>query len=57
MSEPRTYPMSRARGTYPAPKSGHSLGWPEAIALTVALVALGLIASGLFDSFLPWTGA
>ncbi len=30
------------------------LGWPEALALTVALAVLSLLASGWVDPMLPW---
>jgi hypothetical protein len=37
-------------------RESHSLPWPDAIALTALLVFIALMASGWFDSMLPWTG-
>ncbi|MBB5871435.1 hypothetical protein F4553_004814 [Allocatelliglobosispora scoriae] len=32
----------------------HSLSWPDALAITVALALVGLAASGWVDAMLPW---
>ncbi|TCO45281.1 hypothetical protein [Actinocrispum wychmicini] len=36
-----------------APKQGNELPWPQALAITVTLAAVGLVASGWVDPMLP----
>jgi cellulose synthase (UDP-forming) len=32
------------------------LSWPESLAITVVLILIGVLASGLVDPMLPWVG-
>ncbi|MFD2082451.1 hypothetical protein SAMN05421678_102104 [Actinopolymorpha cephalotaxi] len=36
------------------PPTSASLAWPEAVAITVLLLAVALLASGWIDPMLPW---
>jgi hypothetical protein len=42
------------RGQDPAPD--HRLRWPEAVAITIALLFAGAVATGVFRPMLPWLG-
>lgn len=46
---PRTTPRTR-------PDRDHRLRWPEALAITVALLLGGAVAAGAFRPMLPWLG-
>ncbi|GAA1977969.1 hypothetical protein GCM10009838_43250 [Catenulispora subtropica] len=40
----------------PTPTPDHRLRWPEALAITLALLLGGAVASGVFRPMLPWLG-
>ncbi|MEY9933314.1 hypothetical protein ABH926_007967 [Catenulispora sp. GP43] len=42
-------------GVQPA-NTDHRLRWPEAVAITLALVLCGAAATGVFRPMLPWLG-
>ncbi|WP_194925964.1 hypothetical protein [Catenulispora pinisilvae] len=53
-------PDSGEQRTSPAPhlpdNTDHHLRWPEAVAITLALLLGGAVATGVFRPMLPWLG-
>jgi len=53
--------VARPTSVVPAPSArttapDHRLRWPEAVAITLALLLSGAVAAGLFRPMLPWLG-